>query len=826
MLLVNSISNFLGGVSQQPSSMRFQNQCNEQVNAVASPVEGLTKRPPTEHLKRLLDGSAADLAYTTMFVHTIDRSPDERYFAVFGRNDATSSAFVHVYDINGNRLTTTVDSPALTYINEANINTKLKAMTIGDVTFLVNTNKTVALSATLSKYSRNTTSAQFEAMIWITQTNYKRTHGFTLNGVTIQHETGQSGNDDIGTDHIAAQLEIAFNTAKAQLTSGSPTYPTIQGITAYRYASVVFFLRTSGSNQMDISVFDDFGGEAIVLIKDQVRSFSDLPPVAPHQMKIQIAGDPESSADDYWVEFIQSQSTPSYTMPSAGLWYETVGPGIKQSYDSSTMPHILIREAGGGFRFRAADGAAPYTNYKWASRLVGDDLTNPAPTFVGLKINEISLYQNRLLLLSSENVIFSETSQFFNFWRTSVTDSVATDTIDVASTSPKVANLQSATAFENQLLIFSQSSQFSVSSNGPLTPTTISMAPVGDYQNLNAEPIASGNSLFFAFNRGSYSGIREMSLVNRLDGKFEADDMSAAIPQYIPGTIRMMTGSTHENYLVALTDGDTGSLYVYKYFQIGDQRVQSSWSKFTLSSGTIIHASFIDSALYLVVQRGSQTNLEVIRLDSGRRDVGSTYITTLDRRMDRAKLLAIGGTATYSSATGLTTYVLPYQIGSGATFQVVTKTGIQLKTTQASSTSVTVQGDYAATDVWLGETYTMIYELSEPLFRASNEGSMGAIGGRYQVRYATLSFGDTAYFKAQVEVKYGNTYEYEFTGRIVGSGNNILTTSVPLETGTYRIPVYCKNTGLTLRITNNTPLPSNLIAMEYEGTFNERARRV
>ena len=819
MLLVSSISNFLGGVSQQPPAMRFQNQCNEQLNAVASPVEGLTKRPPTEHLKNLVDGSGNDLSYTTLFVHTIDRSPEERYFAVFGRDNSNSTAFVHVYDTNGTRIPTNIDSPALTYINEADINTKLKAMTIGDVTFVVNTNKTVAMNNTASKYSRNKTTAEPEAIVWITQTNYKRTSIITINGVTIEHTTGTGTGDDIGTEHIAAQLVIEFNTAKS-------TNSVLTGINAYRYASVIFFVRESGTNPFNISVADDFGGEGVVLIKDEVRSFDKLPSVAPHLMKVKVSGSPESKSDDYWVQFVQSSSSVSYTTPSSGFWYETVGSGILQSYDETTMPHILIREANGEFRFRSASGAASYPGFKWSSRLVGDDSTNPAPSFVGRKINDVSLYQSRLIFLSSENVIFSETSQFFNFWRTTVTDSVATDTIDVASTSPKVANLQSATAFENQLLIFSQSSQFSITSNGPLSPTTVSMSVVGDYQNLNVEPVGSGNSLFFAFNRGSFSGVREMNLTNRLDGKFEADDMSATVPQYIPGSIREMTASTHENYLISRCSGDPTSLYVYKYFQIGEQRVQSSWSKFTLSSGTILSCSFIDSTLYLTVKRGSKTSLELIRLESGRVDTGSTYITTVDRRIDRAKLLSLGGTATYSSATGLTTYVLPYEIGTGATFQVVTKNGVKLQTTQASSTSVTVQGNYASTDVWLGENYTMIYELSEPRFRASSEGSLTASGGRYQVRYATLSFGNTAYFKAQVIVEYASTYEYEFSGRLLGSGNNILTTTVPLETGTYRIPIYCQNTGLRLRITNDSPLPSNLISMEYEASFNERARRV
>lgn len=824
MLHVTSISNLLGGVSQQPASMRFQNQGTEQINAVASPVDGLTKRPPTEHFKNLVDGSGVDLAYTTLFTHLIDRSPDERYIAVFGRNNATSTAFAHVYDINGNRIATNIDSGALDYINETNVNTKLRAMTIGDVTFIVNTNKTVAMTASVSKYSRNTTSAQFESMIWIRQTNYNRTHGFKLNGVSIEHTTGSGSGDPIGTEHVAGQLLIAFNTAKAA--GSGTTNPTLQGIVAYQFSSTIFFVRTSGTNSMNINVYDDFAGEGITLIKDQVRSFEDLPPVAPNLMKIKVSGNPESPADDYWVEFRQSDTTPSSTVPGSGLWVECIGPGLKFELDEATMPHILIRESNGQFRFRKADGSGSYPDYVWSNRIVGDDLTNPAPTMVGLKIKDVSLYQNRLLFLAGENMLFSETASFFNFWRTTVTDLVATDTIDVASTSPKIANLQSATAFENQLIVFSQSSQFSVSSNGPMTTTSISVAPIGDYTNISTEPASSANSLFFAFNRGTFSGLREMSVTNRIDNRFEAEDISAAIPQYIPGLITMLTASTHENYVIALSSSDQQSLYVYKYFQIGEQRVQSSWSKFTLSTGTILFASFVDSSLYLIVKRGSKTSMEIIQLQTGRKDTNSLYVTCLDRRMDRAKLLALGGTATYSSGTDLTTYVLPYEIGTGATFQVVTKTGVKLSATQTSSTTVTVQGNYAATDVWMGETYLMSYEFSEPTFRGSSEGSMSAIGGRYQMRYATISFGNTSYFKVRAIVEYGSTYEYVYTARLLGTGNTQLTTQVPLETGSYRFPIYCNSKGLRLRIENDSFLPSNLISVEYEATFTERSRRV
>ena len=54
-LLVNSVPNLAQGVSQQPDNLRFPGQCDEQINAWATVVEGLVKRPPTTYTKKLLD---------------------------------------------------------------------------------------------------------------------------------------------------------------------------------------------------------------------------------------------------------------------------------------------------------------------------------------------------------------------------------------------------------------------------------------------------------------------------------------------------------------------------------------------------------------------------------------------------------------------------------------------------------------------------------------------------------------------------------------------------------------------------------------------------
>ncbi len=60
-LLVNSVPNLAQGVSQQPDSLRYPGQCDEQVNAWATVVEGLVKRPNTNFVSKVSTSSGGGL---------------------------------------------------------------------------------------------------------------------------------------------------------------------------------------------------------------------------------------------------------------------------------------------------------------------------------------------------------------------------------------------------------------------------------------------------------------------------------------------------------------------------------------------------------------------------------------------------------------------------------------------------------------------------------------------------------------------------------------------------------------------------------------------
>ena len=76
-LISSSIPNLINGVSQQPPALRLASQAEQVINCMPSPVEGLKKRPPFYHLKKLhgLDAAATyaqtgtTLAITTASAH-------------------------------------------------------------------------------------------------------------------------------------------------------------------------------------------------------------------------------------------------------------------------------------------------------------------------------------------------------------------------------------------------------------------------------------------------------------------------------------------------------------------------------------------------------------------------------------------------------------------------------------------------------------------------------------------------------------------------------------------------------------------------------------
>ena len=133
-------------------------------------------------------------------------------------------------------------------------------------------------------------------------------------------------------------------------------------------------------------------------IAGTVSSLATLPAAGSNNNAIYKVSNTAATEDDFYVK---SDGT---------TWNETVKPGIPIGLNNTTLPHKLTRSSANTFTFSAIT---------YDDRLVGDEVTNPNPGFIGKKINYTFFANNRLGFLAGDNVILSQPAKgenFFNFF--------------------------------------------------------------------------------------------------------------------------------------------------------------------------------------------------------------------------------------------------------------------------------------------------------------------------------------------------------------------------------------------------------------------------
>ena len=610
----------------------------------------------------------------------------------------------------------------------------------------------------------------------------------------------------------------------------------------------------STSYNFSVSVQDDFSGLGVTFIRDKVDRLEDLPPVAPQGYMVKVTGSGATGKDDYWVQFDAED-----TVFSDGIWYECSAPGEFNSFNVSTMPVLLIRQSNGTFLLKYADGSTPatgsgqpsptganYAQYIWRSRLAGDNETNDFPTFKGYGITNMIYHQGRLGLMSKDNIIFSETSEFFNFFRTTVIDLLDTDPIDIASSTPRVGSITAAIQFNRDVVLFTPTSQMILRGGDVLSPKSVALAPAAEFENLSAtvRPFASANSIFFTYSNGGFAGVRELVPQVALDGAYYANDLTNNVPRLIPNSVTHLTATTHDNIAMVVSGGH---LYGYRYFTSGSEKLQSAWFRFRIADRNynnytgyttkVLWCQFINSDLYIGMYRSKGTGssqyfvIEKMRMGAGINDVAYTStesITYLDQRQ-----IISGDAGTYDSTTNLTTYNLPKPMSYDAiNFKAITVDGYVLKcvsgtpyiVTGSVAGTVSILGDHTNTTyLWFGFSYDMKYVFSTPYLKGqAGRGVSSITSGRYQLRYLNLQYAETGYFRVVVDVKNEDSYEYIYTGLTLGTD----TLDTPqADSGTFRVPLFSKNDNITITLINDTHRPSKILSGELEAFYNDRSQR-
>ena len=116
------------------------------------------------------------------------------------------------------------------------------------------------------------------------------------------------------------------------------------------------------------------------VMQSSVNDVTKLPNQCKHGYIVKVANSRMADEDDYYLRFDGENNR-----DGNGSWSECAKPGIAKSL--TNMPVVIQRTATTTFTVK---------QFTYQDRLVGDDVTNPLPTFVGQRINKVSVSYTHL----------------------------------------------------------------------------------------------------------------------------------------------------------------------------------------------------------------------------------------------------------------------------------------------------------------------------------------------------------------------------------------------------------------------------------------------
>ena len=562
-------------------------------------------------------------------------------------------------------------------------------------------------------------------------------------------------------------------------------------------------------------------GELLNVVAGKVQDVGDLPSQCKHGMVVEIVNS-QAEEDNHYVKFFGNNDK-----DGEGTWEECAKPGRKIRFNRSTMPVVLIRTADGNFRLTELDGSSytVTTNSgnvtasapQWDDALVGDDVTNPEPSFVGKEINKMLFFRNRFSILADEYIVMSRPGDFTNFFAKSAIQFVASDPVDIAASSEYPAILYDGIQTNTGLVLFSKNQQFMLTTDSDVfSPQTAKINALSTYNfNFATNPISLGTTIGFLDNAGKFSRFFEMTNVQR-EGEPEIIEQSAVVSRLFEKDLKLISNS-RENDIIFFSEENQSTLYGYKYFDNIRERKLAAWFKWTLT-GTIQYHCMQDDFLYVVVRNNNKDQLLkfAIKMDSNTFALAENRVH-LDHSMSTSGWTynATTGKSTKAKPTGLesSNQLAAYDIDAGSNlgrFGLITINGSNLE----------LDGDWSGETFIIGYQYTMEVELPT-IYVTKLEGEAYKADSRANtvLHRASFAFGPVGTYETTLS-RVGRsdfTKLFEITPANEYVAN---TSSVFNDNKLYSIPIYDRNTNIGLSIKSTHPTPATILYMTWEGIYN------
>lgn len=558
-----------------------------------------------------------------------------------------------------------------------------------------------------------------------------------------------------------------------------------------------------------VQTADGFNHQALINFKKSIQHFSLLPATAPDNYCVLVKGDPNGASEgSYYVKYDKANN----------VWTECVKPNIQIKFDATTMPHAIIHNTDDTFTFKSLN---------WTERKVGDEDSNPEPSFVGHTLTSIFFYRNRLGVSSSENIIMSESGEYFNWWMTTANDLLDTDGIDVPVTSTKANLINYMVVFSEDLYAFSNDTQFIIRSDTTLTPKSASPTEITQFNSSpDCQPKVAGKNLYFPSEHGGYTTIREYYTVQDISQMKNAQDITSHVPNYVESGVYDIITSTAENVLFCLTSKATDTIYIYKYLFANEERIQSSWSTWTVD-GEIYGAGFVGSTLYMLIRRGTQVSMESMNFAINIKEFDDDEVYRV--YLDQKRVMNNGVfDSTYERTKFNLRELYSYTDNTPLTnVCVVTPQGVLHEHMEVDKDGcIYLDGNYEGQKLIVGEPYEFKVVFTTFYLKKNDNGNISSYAdGRTQLKNLHINYDHTGYMKVNVDYVGGTAYGYAMTSKILGTYSSSLGKMMS-EVGQFDVPIHKKNDSVTISVVSDKPVPLSIIGLDWDCLYTTRTKGV
>ena len=574
------IDNYLGGVSRQADDKKKPGQLRECLNGYPDPTFGLTKRPGFKWVSNLGTGTT----YDDSKWFYISRDATEKYIGCIKPALGGSTGDIDIWNATtGVACTVTYGTGAQAYLTGARTN--YDVLTVQDTSIITNNLITAA------KQADPTFVEKTKATLVLTGgTVTNEVYSVTIGGSTVT-KTVSAGD---GYSEVLAALKTSIDALN------------VSGLTVTKYSTTLQLDRVVSGTPTAFTITAKGGPDEskLFVFQDQVDNVSSLPIQTFHNHLVKVINT-ASLNDTYFAKFVADDGT-----SGTGYWKEDKDPSKSPGLTDTTMPHELVNTAANTFQFRKID---------WTARLVGDDVTNSHPSFVGFKIQQAFFHNNRLGFLSEDNISMSQSAEFYNFYHTSAQVVTDADPIDLSCSTIRPAALHAVIPTTQGLVLFSKNQQFLMySADGILTPTSTTIRTISNYEmDTDVDPIDMGSNLNFISKTPGYTRIFGM-VTRGQDENPQVLDVGRVVNEWVPSTVDTFIASP-QNQFLALSSQSSDKVYFFRTYSDGEKNLVEAWFNWQLP-GTVQTIAADSDDFFAVTKQGSQFTLSKASLSQSPED--------------------------------------------------------------------------------------------------------------------------------------------------------------------------------------------------------------